>query len=84
MLALLEREPESQLGALGYVSGTPAGALRVTKLLRLLAEEPACFNALNTHVRGRIHALAGPLSFLLRRPAVLDTRNKRAWLQRRG
>ena len=81
VLALLEHQPELQLAALTPVMSSSEGEARTLRLMRTLAEEPGAFRILNTYVSGRIHVLQGAMSFLLRRPALLDVANKRRWLQ---
>ena len=79
--ALLEHQPELQLTAMAGQLGAPHSETRVLKILRGLAETPAFFSTLNSFLRPRIGLLSGSLSFLLRRPAVLDVGNKQRWFQ---
>lgn len=79
--ALLEHQPELQLSAMAVKMGDPRSEARVLKILRSLAETPAFFSTLNTFLRSRHTLLSGSLSFLLRRPAVLDVGNKQRWFQ---
>lgn len=53
-------------------------------LCRRMAENPALFSALNAFVAQNPDLLTstGPFAFLLRRPGLLDLRNKRAWFSR--
>ena len=79
--ALLEHQPELQLSAMAAKMNDPRSETRVLKILRALAETPAFFSTLNSFLRSRITLLSGSLSFLLRRPAVLDVGNKQRWFQ---
>ena len=79
--ALLEHQPELQLSAMAGQLGAPHSETRVLKILRALAETPDFFSTLNSFLRPRIGLLSGSLSFLLRRPAVLDVGNKQRWFQ---
>ena len=80
-LALLEHQPEAQLSLMAGVLSDSRSEARVLKILRALAESPPFFAVLNAFLRSRIHLLSGTLSFILRRPAVLDVANKQRYFK---
>ena len=67
-LALMARDLQTQLEALREVVDDPIGKPRVVRCVRSLAENPACYEALNAFLRARPELLdrGAPLEFLLR------------------
>ena len=66
--ALMARDLEAQLVALGEAAEDPIGKPRAVRCVRSLAENPACYEALNAFLRDRPELLdrGAPLEFLLR------------------
>lgn len=86
LLAVVQTDPARHFDVVREFieSHSQSKAELARNLCRRMAEVPSLFAALNDFLHANLHLLGTSFGFLLRRPGLLDIRNKRAWLRRQA
>lgn len=88
LLAVLHSNPRRHFDVMReFIESNSQGKVELARnLCRRMAEVPALFSALNDFLSRNpdlwMTSAQAPFAFLLRRPGLLDMRNKRAWFAR--
>jgi len=82
VLTLLTAETDTQLIEMSNLMRKSETARpRVVSVMKMLAEIPEYYKALNSFVERHLHLLSGSLSFLLNRSSILSFQTRREWLK---